>query len=325
VVLLSPSVDADDCRRIQNILVLFDASGFMKQGDRYDKFLKQMENFKNAMPLTADGFFDVGLRHYGLKVGMGCRNTESILGIEPWDPERFINAFPRHVSYGVSALSAGLRASGDEIAATSGKSVILLIGGGIESCKSDPVKIADRLAFNNPDLEIHTFQIGDSQEGKFFLEGIARKCRGSYQNISSMGTVAGWHAWMRKYLLIPCPAPEGLAAPREIPPIIFDYNSMSVRSKDPNLDASNLKSLDIVGKHLQANRQARVVLHGFTDGKGKQAYNLKLSRRRAEAVARVLKVQYGIPDARIGIIAHGTAPGGPPGEILRRVEFEIFQ
>ena len=324
-VLLSSSVHADDCKRIQNILVLFDASGFMKQGDRYEQFLKQMNNFKNAMPLTADGFFNVGLRHYGLKVGMGCHNTESILAIQPWDPERFINAFPRHVSYGVSALSAGLRASGEEIAATSGKSLIILIGGGIESCKSDPVKIADRIAFNNPDLEIHTFQIGNSQEGKFFLEGIARKCKGTYQNIASMGSVAGWHAWMKRYLVVPCSAPEGVGAPEEIPPIVFDYNSFSVRSKDRTLDASNLRSLDIVGKYLQANPRARVVLHGFTDGKGKPAYNLRLSRRRAEAVALALKKQYGIPDARIGIIAHGEAPSGPPGEIMRRVEFELFK
>ena len=77
---------ADDCKRVQNILVLFDASGYMKERGRYQILLKQMRFFEEAMPLTADGFFDVGLRHYGLKVGLGCNNTQSILAIQPWDP-----------------------------------------------------------------------------------------------------------------------------------------------------------------------------------------------------------------------------------------------
>jgi hypothetical protein len=94
----SPWAYADDCKRVQNILVLFDASGFMKERGRYQTLLKQMRFFEEAMPLTADGFFDVGLRHYGLKVGLGCENTQSILAIQPWDPERFINSFPRSVS-----------------------------------------------------------------------------------------------------------------------------------------------------------------------------------------------------------------------------------
>ena len=99
VIILStvPSLQAfgDDCRKTPNILVLFDASGFMKEKDHYEILLKQMDYFSKAIPLTADGFFNIGLRHYGLKVGMGCDGTESILSIQPWDPERFINSFPR--------------------------------------------------------------------------------------------------------------------------------------------------------------------------------------------------------------------------------------
>ncbi|MEJ2715549.1 MAG: OmpA family protein [Deltaproteobacteria bacterium] len=331
----SASIYADECKRVQNILVLFDASGFMKERGRYQRLLKQMRFFEEAMPLTADGFFDVGLRHYGLKVGLGCNNTQSILAIQPWDPERFINAFPRSVSYGVSALSAGLRAAADEIAAAPGKGVIVLIGGGIESCKADPIKIADRIAYNNPDLEIHTFQVGNSQEGRFFLKAIAEKCNGTYHNVKDITSPAGWHDWMKSHLLIPCgpTVPQqggGVPAP-QVSPITFDFNSFSVRSKNPAADAANRASLEAVARFLQENPSARVVLHGYTDGKGKQAYNLKLSRRRAEAVARYLTGTYGIPASRIGIIAHGVGRDvarspGPMGEReRRRVEFELFR
>ena len=166
---------ADDCKRVSNILVLFDASGFMKEKSRWEFFLQQMAFFQQAMPVTADGFFNVGIRHYGLKVGLGCENTESILAIQPWDPEKFLNAFPRTVSYGVSSLSAGLRASGDEVASAEGKTIIVLIGGGLESCNMEPVKVTDQICRNNPDLEIHTFQIGNAPEGSFLFKGDRRK------------------------------------------------------------------------------------------------------------------------------------------------------
>jgi len=323
-------VRADDCRRLQNILVLFDASGYMKEKGRYKILLKQMNYFTDAMPLTMDGFFDVGLRHYGLKVGMGCDNTESVLAVQPWDPERFLNSFPKTVSYGVSSLSGGMRAAAEEVASLPGKSIILLVGGGIESCKSDPIKIADRIAFNNPDLEIHTFQIGNSQEGRFFLKAIAKKCNGTYNDVRGMSSPAGWHAWMRGHLVVPCgpsgPAEAQLPA-RQIGPVVFDFNSFSVGSKDPAVDAANRASLDAVGQFLKANPSARVVLHGFTDGKGNQQFNLKLSRKRAEAVSRHLSVTHGVPQSQIAIIAHGIAQDASrarPGA-RRRVEFEIFQ
>lgn len=81
---------ADECKRVSNILVLFDASGFMKDQNRYQQLLEQMGFFEKAVPLTRDGLFNVGLRHYGLKVGLGCENTESILAVQPWDPQRFL-------------------------------------------------------------------------------------------------------------------------------------------------------------------------------------------------------------------------------------------
>ncbi len=329
------SANADDCRRVPNILVLFDASGFMKEKDRYQLLLTQMGFFEKGMPLTADGFFNVGLRHYGLKVGMGCENTESILAIQPWDPEKFLNAFPKTVSYGVSSLSAGLRAAADEVAAVTGKSIILVVGGGIESCKADPVTIAEQISRNNPDLEIHTFQIGNAQDGTFFLKAIAEKGRGTYNTVESRNNPAAWYAWMMKNLVTHCgPSvrpPGGAKASAPVGPVTFDYNSFSVRSTDPAADAANWAALQAVGQTLRDNPAARVVLHGFSDGKGKPEYNLKLSRKRAEAVAQFLVTSYGVPAAQIGIVAHGAsqamlgAPAPAQERLGRRVEIEITQ
>lgn len=334
VVPTASSVSADDCKRISNILVLFDASGFMKDKDRYKKLLSQMRFFERAMPLTRDGFFDVGLRHYGLKVGMGCENTESVLSIQPWDPEKFINAFPRGVSYGVSSLSAGLKASAQEIAAdTSGKSIILLIGGGVESCPADPIKITDQICRNNPDLEIHTFQIGNAQDGRFYLKAIARKGRGVYMNANDISSPAPWHAWMKRHLVEPCArqqAPVAAPVPQQrFGPVTFDFNSVSVRSKNPAANQANQASLEGVAQALKQDQTLTVILHGFSDGKGKLDYNQKLSERRATAVAKYLVGTYGIAISQIGILGHGSTqsmlqPRGPASDRMgRRVEFEF--
>lgn len=323
---------ADDCKRIPNILVLFDASGFMKEKSRWEFFLQQMDLFVQAMPLTADGFFNVGVRHYGLKVGLGCENTESILAIQPWDPERFLNAFPKTVSYGVSSLSAGLRASGDEVASVEGKSVILLIGGGIESCTAEPVKVAEQMCRNNPDLEIHTFQIGNAPEGNFFLRAIAERGRGTYNRLEDVKSSAMWHAWMKKNLVMPCAGPTQQGSSQTgqaVGPVVFDSKGFSVRSRDPVVDATNLQNLNAVAQILLRNPSARVVLHGFSDPKGNPEFNLKLSRKRAEAVAQYLIGTHHIPSSQIGILAHGPTQMSPQSSVApvqsgaRRVEFEI--
>jgi outer membrane protein OmpA-like peptidoglycan-associated protein len=330
------SVNADDCRRVSNILILFDASGYMKEKGRYDLLLQQMGYFDRAMPLTADGFFKVGIRHYGLKVGMDCDNTESILAIRPWDPERFINSFPKSISYGVSALSAGLRAAADEASSAEGKTVIILIGAGIESCKADPVKIAEQIALNNPDLEIHTFQIGNYPEGRYYLSGIAQKTRGTFNQVDSFQSSAPWYAWLKKHLVVPCPpATPTPARPQiggTIAPVTFDYKSFSVKSKDPQAEAQNIASLGAVAQALQQDPTLRLVLHGYSDGKGSPEYNLKLSQKRAEAVARHLIKSYKISTSRISITPHGMSqallqvPGSAANDrMARRVEFELVR
>lgn len=329
-------VQADDCRRVPNILVLFDASGYMKEKDRYEALLKQMGFFVQALPVTADGFFNVGLRDWGLKVGLGCENTESILAIQPWDPERFLNSFPKTVSYGRSSLAVGLRAAAEDVAGI-GKAVIVVVGGGLESCDADPIQVAERIALNNKDVEVHTFQIGNSPDGRYYLKGIAEKARGTFNWADEFTTPAAWHAWMKKYLVMPCgpssPAPSGggAAAPQAVGVVTFDSNSFSVRSKDPSADAANLATLEVVAKALRANPSARVVLHGYAEGKGKPDANFKISQKRADAVAQYLMGTYRVPRAQIGAVPHGASPSGlraPPGaqeRFGRRVEFELFQ
>ncbi len=54
-------------------------------------------------------------------------------------------------------------------------------------------------------------------------------------------------------------------------------------------------------------------VQGFTDHTGASAYNLELSRKRAQAVVRHLTLDHGVPLRRIHVLGAGEAPGGRTG------------
>jgi outer membrane protein OmpA-like peptidoglycan-associated protein len=71
-----------------------------------------------------------------------------------------------------------------------------------------------------------------------------------------------------------------------------------------------------------------LLVDGHADGAGPEAYNLDLSRRRAERV-RDLIVRRGVPAARISVAARGeSAPAVPNGDrpepLNRRVELSAL-
>ncbi len=69
--------------------------------------------------------------------------------------------------------------------------------------------------------------------------------------------------------------------------ILFDFDKSNIK---PQFAAE----LDKLGRLLQANPQFYAVLSGFTDSLGSEAYNIKLSQRRAESVRNYLHTKFGI-------------------------------
>jgi outer membrane protein OmpA-like peptidoglycan-associated protein len=77
---------------------------------------------------------------------------------------------------------------------------------------------------------------------------------------------------------------------------------------------------------LVARPQARLLVAGHTDALGDAAYNLALSRRRADAVARLLAAA-GVPAGQLVVRGYGeTAPLRQPSDpgLNRRVSFSLI-
>ncbi len=97
--------------------------------------------------------------------------------------------------------------------------------------------------------------------------------------------------------------------------LLFDFNKADIKPQ-------YYKNLDEVVKVLKANPGLKVEIQGHTDNVGSAAYNMKLSLRRAQAVANYL-IQHGISPSRLTVKGYGfTRPVAsndtPEGRALNR-------
>lgn len=120
---------------------------------------------------------------------------------------------------------------------------------------------------------------------------------------------------------------EGDLVARYIVPVHFGFDSSTVREEDMVL----LGQIADVVKRIYPT--ALVTIEGFADPSGSDAYNLRLSKRRADAVKSVMTTRFGLPDQQFKTVGYGeqfsrqVSPGarrGAPGaQANRRVTFTI--
>mgnify|MGYP002735251626 FL=1 len=102
--------------------------------------------------------------------------------------------------------------------------------------------------------------------------------------------------------------------------VFFDYDSFVVKAEARPVIESH-------ARFLQANKQRKAMLEGYTDERGGREYNLALGQKRAEAVQRAL-VLLGVPDSQIEAVSYGKEKPAAQGADEaawaknRRVEFK---
>lgn len=86
---------------------------------------------------------------------------------------------------------------------------------------------------------------------------------------------------------------------------LFEFDKADIRARAE----TNLRTLaELIGK-----TQGTVQLKGYTDAKGDDAYNLGLSKRRADAVRQWL-IANGVADARLNAVGFGEADPVAPNQ-----------
>lgn len=121
----------------------------------------------------------------------------------------------------------------------------------------------------------------------------------------------------------PAPPPPVVLVPVPLARVLTRV-SFSVDS-DFDFDKINLKDpakegLDKLVADLRGANYDNVLITGNTDRLGTEAYNMKLSVRRAEAVRNYLVIRWGIPSEKVIIVGAGElAPDTRPGECVGEV------
>lgn len=105
--------------------------------------------------------------------------------------------------------------------------------------------------------------------------------------------------------------------------IYFDFNSAEIGPKA-------VPTLVELGRALTSDalKGTRFLLAGHTDAKGGDAYNLRLSQRRADAIKRYLVTQFKVDEQRLLAIGYGkeqpTNTANPLADENRRVQVVNF-
>lgn len=80
--------------------------------------------------------------------------------------------------------------------------------------------------------------------------------------------------------------------------VYFDFDDFTVKKEYTSL-------IERHGKYGSANSQLKIKVEGNADERGGREYNLALGQKRAEAVARALKV-YGVKDGQVEPVSFGS-------------------
>ncbi len=104
------------------------------------------------------------------------------------------------------------------------------------------------------------------------------------------------------------------------PSVYFDYNDIKIRS------FRNIERLATIAQIMRSYPDLKLSVIGYADRRGDDDYNIKLSRKRAEAVVEHLSKKYLIDESRFIIEAKGSSEYLSLDENLnRRVDFEVYQ
>ncbi len=105
--------------------------------------------------------------------------------------------------------------------------------------------------------------------------------------------------------------------------ILFDFNKYNLKPKARTV-------LDSVIDFLKTYKYTQLIVEGHTDNVGSEGYNLELSKKRANSVAKYL-VRKGIPKTKIKTVGYGESKPRYPNDTElnraknRRVEIKVIK
>jgi OOP family OmpA-OmpF porin len=280
------------------------------------------KNFISAVSqsLPADYAGSTGLRTFGHSEKQSKKETDLVYGMAKHSHEGMQKGLDS-VMYtgGKSPLGVAIAAAAADFEAAGGTSALVIVSDGTRAYMDNAVsEVLKAKATFGDKLCIHTVWVGDDAVGKKYLASVAAAAGcGSAETAAALTDTAALAAFVEKAFLtcnpppppVVAPAPKPVPAPVSAPApvakeiitlnLLFDYDKATIK-------AEMIPALEQAKKFLNEDQAAAFTLSGHTCSIGTDAYNQKLSERRAAAVKSWL-VSNGIAAGRLDAAGYGEA------------------
>jgi OOP family OmpA-OmpF porin len=323
---------------IDNVYVLVDGSGSMLPNVKFDVAKKLTQSLAAAMP---DGGYHAEL----LSFGGEWEHEWTHWGPRPFHREQFAAAAAAlQWHQGSTPLARALEMIQPGTAHLRGDSAVIIISDGVADCAA-ACAMLDRIKAAHPGrLCVHTIHIGGSEEGHCVLECLSKHTGcGTLRHENDVASEAGMQQFVREVFFGPerdsdgdgvpdsrdkCPGtPRGARVDElgcwAIGGVYFDTDKATLRPEAAPL-------LDEAAAVLRNNPDLFVCVGGHTDSRGSEAYNQKLSERRARSVYDAL-VQRGANPLHLHPTGFGELRPRVPNttranlQLNRRVELNVIE
>ena len=292
-----------------NFIVLFDASGSMQ--DEYMKTGKKKIDlayamFKERAARTPELDWNAGMYVY--------TPWKSFYDMQPFNKEAFAKAvdemaaYRPQMSYKIqpSPLGNGIRNLDPILAKLSGKTAVFLFTDGqftFSGPKIWPVPAAREIA-SKYDVAFYVISSAQTKKSRKLVNDLAAVNQSS--RVVTFGELLNRPEYMtgaiyvvRVRALVETELVSKVVG-IDLDSILFDFDKTDIRPE-------YYDELDALGKFLQQHPKAYVVIEGFTDAVGDVAYNMYLSRSRAESVGDYLAKNFNIDEERLVVVWYGKA------------------
>jgi len=338
---LNPQIKSGQLvQKTDNFVVLFDRSASM--GELHGKpmvneatrLIRAKDATKNMIATIPEIKLNAGLRTFwseetALSYGMKSLVKE--------DYTKAINSIEN--VYGRTPMAKAITAAGNDLKSAAGNSAIIIVSDfseipGIDDIR--PATVMEAITKVNAEygdkLCVYAIQLGYTPDGKELSEQIVQNVEGGYTvNADKLVTPAAMAAFVEKVISGNCSRYQQLVAKPKEKVVILATEPMveekvvaavsETKAEEKviilafedvhfDFDKSTLKpeAQTILKRNVQIlkdNPKAKVRIAGYTSASGTDAYNQKLSERRANAVQEYLINEGVITRDRLSTIGYG--------------------
>ncbi|WP_289018953.1 OmpA family protein [Desulfobacter postgatei] len=301
--------------KVDNFVIILDASSSMEDDCMGNPKFMVAKAIVERMNMTLPELGQIaGLRSFGHADSISKNETELLYGMEEYNSAALaekLGAISKAGGY--SPFGSAMLAMGTDLESLSGKTAVIIVSDGLDM-KDDAAQATSVKEQYGDAICYYPIQVGNDEEGTAFLSQIASigGCA-SLMNASELMDPEAMAAFVEKVFLergIAAPAApaapkpmdsdgDGVLDPDDQCPgtpagakvntvgcwildnVLFDFDKDVIKPE-------TFAQLDAVYEILEKNPAMSVELQGHTDNIGTKKYNMGLSLRRANSVAKYL-------------------------------------